>query len=45
METQYIYLVSCITYLRQMFVCSLLKRITRCMVDTQKSIVIAYACY
>ena len=28
-----------------MFVCSLLKRITRCMVDTQKSIAIAYACY
>ena len=27
------------------FVCSLLKRITRCMVDTQKSIAIAYACY
>jgi hypothetical protein len=42
-EAQDIYLVSCITYLRQMFVCSLLKRTTRCMVDTQKSIVIAYA--
>ncbi len=28
-----------------MFVCSLLKRTTRCMVDTQKSVAIAYACY
>ena len=34
--------LSRITYLRQMFVCSLLKRTTRCMVDTQKSIAIAY---
>ena len=30
METQYIYLVSRIIYPRQMFVCSLLKRTTRC---------------
>ena len=45
MVTQYIYLVSRITYLRQMFVCSLLKHITKCMVDTQMSIVTAYACY
>jgi hypothetical protein len=37
--------VAGITYPRQMFVCSLLKRTTRCMVDTQKSIAIAYACY
>ena len=45
MEIQYIYLVSRITYPRQMFFYSLLKRTTRCMVDTQKSIAIAYACY
>jgi hypothetical protein len=43
--SQYIYLASCITAQRQMFVCSLLKRTTRCMVDTQKSMAIAYACY
>jgi hypothetical protein len=37
----------CVSYHlpRQMFVCSLLKRTTRCMVDTQMSIGIAYACY
>ena len=45
MEIQRIYLVSRITYPRQMFVYSLLKRTTRCMVDTQKSTAIAYACY
>jgi len=39
------YLVSRITYPRQMFVCSLLKRAARCMVDTRKSMAIAYACY
>ncbi len=42
-EIQYIYLVSRITYPRQMFVYSLLKRTTRCMVDTLKFIAIAYA--
>ena len=41
MDIQFIFLVSLTTCLRPTFVCSLHKRITKCMVDTQKSMAIA----